>query len=245
MDLAGKAALVTGAARRVGRAIAMDLAAAGCDVAVHYHRSAAEAQGVVEQIRMLGRRSAALAADLADPASPDGLIDEAARLFGRLDVLVNSASTFDASPTTEWTTEHWERTFQINTFAPAMLARAAAPHMQRAGQGRIINLADILAERPIRRYAAYCASKAALVSITRSLARELAPQITVNAIAPGMAVFPEHYDQALRDRLVSRVPLQQAGSPEQIAALVRFLVSTGDYITGQVVTVDGGRSIVP
>ncbi|MBI4581450.1 MAG: SDR family oxidoreductase [Planctomycetes bacterium] len=245
MDVTGTAALVTGAARRVGRGIALALAEAGCDVAVHYHRSASEAEAVVEQIRRLGRRAAAIEGNLADRDVPGWVVEETVRQLGRLDVLVNNASVFDAGAVEEWTTEQWERTFQVNTIAPAMLARAAAAHMRHAGRGRIINLADILAERPIRRFAAYCASKAALVSLTRSLARELAPTITVNAVAPGIAIFPEHYDQTLREELVGRVPLQRAGTPEEIAAVVRFLVTTGDYITGQVIAVDGGRSVVP
>lgn len=246
MEASGKVALVTGAARRVGRAIALELAQLGCDVALHYRHSAAEAAKVGDEVRHLGRRALLVAGDLADPAAPAAMVDQTGRELGRLDILVNNASDFSDVELDDWTDDHWETVFRVNLFAPAMLAKAAVPLMQRGGNsGRIINLADILADRPIRRFAAYCASKAAVVSLTRSLARELAPGITVNAIAPGIAVFPDHYGQELREKLIRQVPLKRAGSPEEIAATVGFLVAQGDYITGQVLNVDGGRSIVP
>ncbi len=245
METAGRVALVTGAARRVGRATALELAAAGCDVAVHYHNSADEARLTVQQIRSRGRRAVAVQADLADATQTGRLVQETADQLGRLDILVNNASVFASLPMDDWSTDHWEHMLRVNLIAPAMLARAAVPHMRQAGAGRIINLTDILAERPLPDFDAYCASKAALVCLTRSLARELAPDITVNAIAPGIAVFPESYDAALRAKLVRRVPLARPGSPEDIARAVLFLVASGDYITGEVLTVDGGRSIVP
>jgi pteridine reductase len=237
--------LVTGAARRVGRAIALELARCGCDVAVHYHGSAAQARQVAAEITALGRRAAALSADLASPPQVAGLVEQVRQALGRLDILINNASVFPQTQGAAWQdAEHWQTTLMVNAVAPAMLAQAAAPLM-RAGGGRIVNLADILAERPIRGHAAYCASKAALVAITRSLARELAPEITVNAVAPGIAIFPEHYSQELRAELTQRVPLRRAGSPEQIARVVRFLALEAEYITGQVIAVDGGRSVVP
>jgi len=245
MELVGKVALVTGAARRVGRAIALELAEAGCDLAVHYRRSAAEAADLGRQIQALGRRVALVSGDLADPGVPERLVEESAAALGGVDVLVNNASEFDSVGVQAWTDAHWERTLRVNVVAPAMLARAAAPLMRRAGWGRIVNLTDILVDRPIRRYGAYCASKAALESLTRSLARELAPEITVNAVAPGIAVFPEDYDDALKDKLTQPVPLGRPGSPEEVARAVRFLVGQGDYITGTVLPIDGGRSIVP
>lgn len=245
MNMAGKVALVTGAARRVGRAIALELASRGCDVAIHYHRSADAAAEVAEAIRALGRRALLVQGDLADPSVPVSLVEAVAAGLGGLEILVNNASGFDPLGVDEWTGRHWDETFRLNLFAPALLAQAAVPRMRAAGAGRIINLTDILAERPIKRFAAYCASKAALVSLTRSLARELAPEITVNAVAPGIAVFPDHYDDALRSELTGRVPLLRSGTPEGVAAVVAFLVAEADYITGQVIPVDGGRSIVP
>jgi pteridine reductase len=245
MDLSGKTALVTGSARRVGRAIALELARAGCDLAVHFHKSTGEADALVEEIRRLGPRCVAVQGDLGEPQAAAEIVEQTVGQLGRLDVLVNNAAVFESLPMDDWNASAWARVLQINTIAPAMLARAAVPHMRRAGSGRIVNITDISAERPIRGFAAYCASKAALVNLTQSLARELAPQITVNAVSPGIAAFPDSYDDALRDRLVRRVPLQRSGTPEDIARAVRFLVADGDYMTGQVLVVDGGRSVVP
>jgi len=244
MELAGKVALVTGAGRRVGRAITLELARAGCDVALHCNRSITEAKTLAEQIQGMGRRAVVVRGDLIDADTPPRIVAEAVAALGRLDVLVNNASVFDSAAIQAWTDEHWQRTLVINAVAPAMLARAAAEHMQKAGQGRIVNLTDIMVDRPGPELAAYCASKAALVSITRSLARELAPEITVNGVSPGIAIFPEYYSQELREKLVNRVPLQRSGSPEEIASVVRFLVATADYVTGQILAVDGGRSVV-
>jgi pteridine reductase len=238
-------ALVTGAARRVGRAIALELARAGFDVAVHYCRSEGQAQDVSGLVRSLGRRAVPVPGDLADPDTPARVVEATLTSLGGLTVLVNNASVFDATDLDTWTAGEWAGIFQVNAIAPAMLSQAAAPHLRASGRGRIVNLTDILAERPARHLGAYCASKAALVSITRSLARELAPDITVNAVAPGIAVFPETYSREQREALTRPVPLGRPGTPEQIAAAVRFLATTADYMTGQTITVDGGRSIVP
>ncbi len=243
MDCQGKVALVTGAARRVGRAVALELARAGCDVALHYHRSEPQARELVNLVTGLGRRAAAFQADLGEPEAPQRLVAQVRQVMGGPDVLVNNASLFEPTPLEPGSQADWAAAFQVNAIAPALLAAAAAPGMKAAGGGRIVNLVDILAERPIRRYPAYCASKAALASLTRSLALELAPEINVNGIAPGIAVFPEAYDAGLRARLVGRVPLRREGTPEGIASLVRYLVTEGDYITGQIIAVDGGWSI--
>jgi pteridine reductase len=243
MELAGRVALVTGAARRVGRSIAAELARAGCDLALHYNTSEEAARELADGFK--DRRVLLVQGDLADIGTPARLVDEVMGRLGRLDILVNNASTFDRVELERTTPELWQRTFRVNALAPALLAQAAAPHMRTVGGGRIINLTDIMADRPPRRYAAYCMSKAALAGLTRCLAIELAPEITVNAIAPGIAEFPEHYDHETRERLVDRVPLKRAGTPEEVAALVRFLVTEGGYITGQVIPLDGGRSIRP
>ncbi len=245
MDVSGKVALVTGAGRRVGRAIAIELAEAGCDVAVHYHTSEAAAREVVAEIERRGRRAVLVQGDLADATAPAAIVAQTKDALGRLDILINSASTFEQRPLADSDAAFWERTLRVNVIGPALLSRAAAPLMQAAGAGRIVNLTDILADRPARGYAAYCTSKAALAGLTRALAIELAPLITVNAIAPGIAEFPDSYDQATREKLINRVPLKRAGSPEEVAALVRFLVTSGDYITGQIIPLDGGRSIRP
>lgn len=243
MNPQAKVALVTGGARRVGRAIATELARAGCDVAIHCRQSLAQADQLVREIASSGRRAGAFRADLADPTACRGMVDNVVREMGRLDILVNNAAVFEKTPLADADAAAWERILRINLLAPALLARAVAPIMRSAGAGRIINLVDILGQHPIGNHAPYCASKAALISLTRSLALELAPEITVNAIAPGIAIFPEGYDEALRRRLIAKVPLGRAGSPEELAAIVRFLVTGGDYITGQIIAVDGGMSL--
>lgn len=242
MSSSGKVALVTGAARRVGRAIALELAAHGYDLAIHFNQSGREAAGVAELIRGQGRRAALVQGDLADLAVTGEIVAEAAKALGRLDVLVNSAASFERVEIADADAAVWSETLALNTIAPALLARAAAPIMRAGGGGRIVNLIDITAERAVKGYAAYTASKAALASLTRSLAVELAPDITVNGVAPGIAEFPADYDAALRERLIAQVPLKRAGTPEDIARLVRFLVTEGDYITGAIIPVDGGRS---
>ncbi|HSW45047.1 MAG TPA: SDR family oxidoreductase [Phycisphaerae bacterium] len=243
MDVPGAVVLVTGAGRRVGRAIALAMAQAGCDVAVHCHRSTKDAATVADQIRVMGRRAVVEIADLGEPDGPMRLVEQTVMDLGRLDILVNNASVFVKMPLDQADVAAWERILRVNTIAPALLARAAVPHMRRSGAGRIVNLIDILADRPIEAHGLYCASKAALAALTRSLALELAPEITVNGISPGIAVFPDDFDEALRQRLIDKVPLKRAGSPEQIAAVVRFLATEGDYITGQIIAVDGGMSL--
>jgi len=236
-------ALVTGAGRRVGRAITLELAACGYDLAIHFNRSDREAGEVADLVRQKGRRAALVSGDLADATVPQRLVGGTVDELGRLDVVVNSASSFERVAFEETDAGVWQRTLAVNAIGPALLARAAAPAMRSGGGGRIVNLIDILARRAVRGYSAYIASKAALASITRSLALELAPEITVNGVAPGIAVFPEYYDEATRAKLVSRVPLGRPGSPEEVARLVRFLVTEGDYITGAIIPIDGGRSV--
>jgi len=200
---------------------------------------------VAECVSKLGRRAVLVCGDLADPDAPERIVSETVERLGGLAVLVNNASIFEETPFEQADAVTWERFFRVNALAPALLAREAAPIMRGGGGGRVINLIDIYVERPLRRFAPYVVSKGALTALTRSLAVELAPEITVNGVAPGIAVFPPDYDEQTRQRLIRRVPLQREGSPEQIARVVRFLAAEGDYITGQVIVVDGGRSIQP
>jgi len=243
MDCKGARALVTGGARRVGRAAALALADAGCDVAIHYHHSDAEAHELAERIAHTGRRALAVPGDLAEPATPSALVEDVCRQLGGLEVLVNNAAVFEADPAGGFDMAHWERVYRINALAPAALIAAAEEPLCAHGFGKIVNLCDISAERPWRRYMAYCASKAALVSVTRAAARKLAPRVQVNGVAPGIAVLPDDFDSDLRAKLVAKVPLGREGRPEDIAHAVRFLVEQGDYITGQIINVDGGRSL--
>lgn len=248
MDCRGKTALITGSARRVGRAIAFELARAGCDVAVHFHRSGDEAERVAAEIRRLGRRSIVIQADLREPDAPPALVRQVADELGGLDVLVNNAAIFpkddadQAQPGQAGTV--WQQVFRVNVFAPVALIDSAASWLRRSGAGKVVNLCDISADRPWPGYSSYCASKAALVNLTKSYARKLAPEVQVNGVSPGIAQFPEDYSAELRERLIAKVPLKRPGSPEDIARAVRFLVEHGDYITGQIINVDGGRSIV-
>jgi pteridine reductase len=242
-------ALVTGGARRVGRAIALALADAGYDIALHFRSSRKEAKNTAALIEDRGRCCALLAADLADESSWEPLVVESVAACGRLDVLVNNASEFDPRPPGRRASERafnaaeWERMFRVNTTAPAALCHYARSHLAAGGRGRIINLCDIAAERPWPGHLSYCCSKAALVTLTRGLARLYAPDITVNGISPGIAEFPSEYPAPLRRKLIGEVPLKRAGTPAEVAALARFLAAEGDYITGQIIAIDGGRSL--
>ncbi len=243
MNLDQTVALITGAARRVGRVIALELAGAGCNVVVHYNRSKDHAESLAEQIRKIPRTCHLVRGDLTEPQSWPRIVQEAVEVMGRLDILINNASVFEPMKLEEFDLEQWDRTFRINLTAVAGLSHHAAPHLRRRGRGRIVNLADISATNPWREHLAYCASKAALVNLTKALAKTLAPDVNVNAIAPGIAEFPEYYEEEFKAKLVHEVPLKRPGTPEEIAKAVRFLCADADYITGQVLNVDGGRSI--
>lgn len=242
----GLTALVTGGAKRVGRAIALELAASGLDVAVHYHTSDTAAAETARAVTSMGRRSTCVSGDLADPRSWPSIIERTVEAMGRLDVLINNASVFpgEAQDTLQaFDTEMWTRVQRINLTAPAALCHHAEVFLRASGRGCVVNLCDIAAERPWPTHLAYCASKAGLVALTKALARTLAPDVRVNGVAPGIAVFPESYDERTRERLVARVPMGCAGTPEGVARLVRHLVTEADYITGQIIPVDGGRSL--
>ncbi len=246
MNLKGKAALVTGGAKRVGRAIVLELARAGCDVAIHYRSSAREAEDLVAELAGLGRASVAVQGDLNDPASWPAIIRRVVDAFGRLDILVNNASAFppDALDTIDrFDPAFWEMMLRVNLTAPVGLCHHARKYLEAGEGGRVVNLCDIAAERPYPSHLAYCTSKAALKAVTQALARALAPKVTVCGVSPGIAVFPERYSKELRSNLVRQVPLGREGTPEEVAGLVRFLVESGDYVTGEIIRIDGGRGI--
>lgn len=247
MNTDGTVALVTGGARRVGRAIVLELARAGCDVAVHYRHSRSDAEALAAEVSTLGRRALLIAGDLSDPAFWPALTRMTVERFQRLDILVNNASSFltDAADTVDqFRHEQWESTLRVNLVAPIALCHHAGPHLAAHGCGKIVNLCDIFGDRPWPDHLAYCTSKAALAAATKGLARALAPAVQVNGVAPGIAAFPESYSAETRRKLTSRVPLAREGTPEEVAKLVRFLVESGDYITGQIIPIDGGRSVV-
>lgn len=242
--LKDKIVLITGAARRIGAVIAQAFHAEGAKVAVHYHRSAAEAGRLVAAMNAERPASAAaFGADLADLAALEVLPSSVIATLGALDVLVNNASTFYPTPVGKITPEQFEDLIGTNLRAPLFLSQAAAPELRRQ-KGLILNIADIHALRPLGRHAVYCAAKAALVMLTQSLARELGPDIRVNAIAPGPVMWPENgVDEDLRRRIVARTALKRSGSPDDVARAAIFFATDAPFVTGQVLAVDGGRLI--
>jgi len=240
-DLAGRTVLVTGAGVRVGRAIALELGGAEARVAVHYARSVTGARGTVRAIEAMRGAGAAraFAADLATPANAAGLVGEVVRWAGRLDVLVCSAAAFDRRPFEEIDERAWRDMMALNLEAPFRLAQAAAPHLRKRG-GVIVNILDVAAFHAWKGYAHYSTAKAGLAMLTRILALELAPRVRVAAVAPGTVAFPDDYPAAERERIVARIPLGRVGAPADVARAVHYLC-TADYVTGSVVTVDGGR----
>lgn len=244
LPLRGQVALITGGAKRLGAAIARKLHAHGANVCVHYRGSADAARALAAELNAARADSCALhAADLLDVAQLPGVVDAAKRAFGRLDVLVNNASTFYPTPVGEITLQQWDDLTGTNLRAPLFLAQAAAPEL-RLRHGLILNLVDIHALRPLKRHPVYCAAKAGLLMLTQSLARELAPHVRVNAIAPGPVMWPEGpMDAELQARILERTALKRIGSPEDIAKAALFFVKDAPYVTGQVLPVDGGRTI--
>jgi NAD(P)-dependent dehydrogenase (short-subunit alcohol dehydrogenase family) len=238
MDLTGTTALVTGAARRVGRAISLALAGAGANVAVHYNRSADEADSLADEIRRLGRRAECFQADLADPDAIEGLFAAVGKVMPSLLVLVNNASTYPRTPLETLTADQWDAVLAVNARAPALCIRHAAAIMPDGGS--IVNITDSGAQDGWAGYPAYCASKAALESLTRSAARALAGRnIRVNAVGPGVVAWEDQTDEAVKAKVLAHVPMKRPGSPEDIAAAVVFLAKS-DYITAQILRVDGG-----
>jgi pteridine reductase len=242
--LAGKAALVTGAARRVGAAIVRSLHEAGASVILHYRSSVEEAAALAQELNNARPGSAVLAqCDLLDGAAVANLGRTAATPFGGLDILINNASSFYPTPLGDIDEDDWNDLIGTNLKAPLFLAQAAAPAL-RERSGLIVNLADIHGLRPLRRHPVYCVAKAGLIMLTKSLARELGPQVCVNAIAPGPVMWPENgVDEALRAKLIDRTALKRVGSAEDVARAVLFFATAAPYVTGQVLAVDGGSSI--
>ena len=242
--LAGKAALITGAARRVGATIARALHAAGVSVVLHYRSSAEEADALARELNGIRPGSATLAqCDLLDGTAVKELAQAATTAFGGLDILVNNASSFYPTPVGDIDEDDWNDLIGTNLKAPLFLAQAASPALRERG-GLIVNLADIHGMRPLRRHPVYCVAKAGLIMLTKSLARELGPRVRVNAIAPGPVMWPEDgVDEALRAEIIDRTALKRIGSAEDVARAVLFFASEAPFVTGQILAVDGGRSI--
>jgi pteridine reductase len=245
LPLQGKAVLITGAARRVGATIARTLQAAGANIMIHYRKSEAEARALARELNSLRGGSVALVSgDLLEIRKLDKLVEATIKTFGQLDVLINNASTFYPTPVGEITEDHWEDLLGTNLKVPLFLTQAAAPAL-RTTHGLVLNIADIHGMRPLRRYTTYSVAKAGLIMLTKSLARELGPQqVRVNAICPGPVMWPEdRADSALRKKIVERTQLKRPGTPEDVARAALFLCADAPYVTGQVLAVDGGRSV--
>lgn len=237
-------ALVTGAAKRVGRAIVTRLHAAGLPVAIHYRGSRDAAEALAQALNEQRPRSAvALQADLSDAASLSMLVQSTVETFGALSLLVNNASSFHPTPVTDADADDWNDLFTSNARGPFFLSQAAIPHLRRCG-GNIVNILDVHAERPMRGHTVYCMAKAALMMMTRSLALELAPEIRVNGVSPGAILWPSSEpDDAEKQRTLARIPMRRTGEPDDIASAVEYLALGAPYVTGQVLRIDGGRSL--
>jgi NAD(P)-dependent dehydrogenase (short-subunit alcohol dehydrogenase family) len=243
MELTGKTALVTGAARRVGRVIALELARAGLNVIVHYNTSSRESDEVAAEILSMGRQAHTIFGDLEKPESIQAMAEELNRHGMEIDVLVNSAAVYCATPLPEVTVDSWDHIMNVNLRAPFLMCQAFGLKMKERGWGRIINIADCNVRRVYRNFTPYLASKAGVITLTESLALELAPEVTVNAIAPGTVMPPDKADDEFREQAVRRSPLKREGHADDVARMVRHLVEHGKFITGTVVTIDGGATI--
>jgi len=244
MDLKGKVALVTGAGRRVGRAIAIKFAGHGASVAVHYRSSHAEADAVVGEITGMRGKARAFRANLENVAEIENMIVGVLDAFGRIDILVSSASVFARKPLAKVTEHDWDATLDTNLKAPFFLSKFAGAAMRKKGAGKIINIGDWAGTRPYKDFLPYSVSKGALIALTRALAKELSPEVQVNCIALGMVAPPEEYSKREIERLVSRTLTKKMGSPEDVARAVIFFCETTDFATGATLALDGGRLLV-
>jgi 3-oxoacyl-[acyl-carrier protein] reductase/pteridine reductase len=238
--LEGQTALVTGAAKRIGRSIALRLAADGADVIVNYHTSKQEADAVAREVESLGRRAAAIEADVSRRADVQKLFAAIEKKFGRLDILINNAGTFSEGKIDTLSEAEWDAMMNTNLKSQFLCAQAAVPIMKRQGRGRIINISSLGGLLAWPKYMHYCVSKAGVVMLTRCLARALAPEILVNSVAPGTIQFPGELPD---EDYIRRVPLHRTGTGEDIASAVAYLLSS-DFVTGQILAVDGGRVLV-
>lgn len=235
--------LITGAAHRIGATTARLLNAHGYNIVLHYRNSRKAAQELQKELNQLREDSVIIIqSDLHATSGLPALIEESAKVWGRLDVLVNNASSFYPTPMGTVNEDQWEDLMGSNLKAPFFLSQAAASHLKKH-QGCIINIVDIHADRPLKKYPVYSMAKAGLVMMTRALAGELGPDIRVNAIAPGAILWPENIDEVTKQRIISRTFLKRKGEPDDIARAILFLIRDAKYMSGQVLTVDGGRSL--
>jgi len=243
--LQGKTILVTGAARRVGAAIARRLHQAGANLVLHYKSSERDAHALQSELNLQRAQSVILVrAELLETAGLAEMVKTCVDRFGSIDALVNNASAFYPTPVGTISAENWDDLIGTNLKAPLFLSQAAAPYLKRSG-GSIVNIADIHADRPLKSYVVYSIAKAGLVGLTKSLARELGPEVRVNGVAPGPIAWPEDgsWDEVTRQRVISHTLLRRIGEPDDIARAVYYLIAEAPYVTGQILSVDGGRSV--
>jgi pteridine reductase len=242
--LAGQTALITGAARRVGAQLVRALHAEGANLAIHCHRSLEAAQSLAAELNAVRPASAEVfGADLRDASQPERLVTQTCERFGGLNLLINNASSFYPTPLGSITLSQWQDLMGTNLQAPLFMAQAAAP-LLKASRGAIINIVDIHGLRPLLDHAVYSTAKAGLIMLTRALARELAPEVRVNAVAPGAVLWPEAgMDEQRKEKILEQTPLHRPGSPADIARAVLFFAADSPFVTGQILAVDGGRSV--
>jgi pteridine reductase len=241
IDLHGSVVLVTGGAHRLGRAIALALGQAGANIVVHYNRSAEQAQSVLSDLAELGVQSIAAAGDLARISEVERVVDTAVARWGRLDVLVNNAGIWGSTPIGTVTEERWSELIDTNLRSAFFAAQRATPALRASG-GAIVNIADVGALRPWRNYTPYLISKGGIITLTQALAKDLAPEVRVNAVAPGAVLLPDDWTPEQTERSTRNVPLKRLGSPDDVAQAVLYLAQA-EYITGVVLPVDGGRHL--
>ena len=242
--LSGKSALVTGGARRIGRAIALALARSGADVTITYRRSADEAVETVDAVEQLGRRAHAVACDVRSEVSVRAAVEAALKHHGRLDILVNNAAVFETAPLEQLTLAAWDAVFETNVRGPFFVSREALPHL-RVARGRIVNLGSLGGLEPWAGHAHYCASKAALHMLTQTMAKAWAPEVAVNCVAPGWIEMEEESAAAQERaaRFAAKTPMRRNGTAEDVAQAVLFFASAAEFVTGQILTVDGGLGL--
>jgi 3-oxoacyl-[acyl-carrier protein] reductase/pteridine reductase len=240
--LIGKTAMVTGGARRIGREIALELAAAGADITLTFRHSKTEAEHTLQLIQQLGRNAIAMECDVRSEQSVRSAIAASVKFHGRLDVLVNNAAIFESAPLDQLSLDQWDAVFETNARGPFLVAREALPHL-RASHGRIINIGSLGGLRPWAAHAHYCASKAALHMLTQAMAKAFAPAVTVNCVAPGWIDLGDGDAQEVAQRFAAKTPMQRNGTAKDIAQAVAFFATTGDFVTGQVLAVDGGLGL--
>lgn len=241
-DMRGKSVLITGAARRLGRSMALAFADAGADVAITYRSSELEARETLASLKMKNARALVLRADVRDENEVAAAIHQVVGEFGGIDVLVNNAAVYETVQFDEITLDQWDRMFDTNTRGPFLVTRIASEALRRRN-GRVINIGSLGGSRPWATHAHYCSSKAALVMLTQTMAKALAPEIAVNCVAPGMINTGENRDEAFAEKIAAKTPMRRGGSPEDVNQAVLFFANATHFITGQVLTVDGGLGL--